>query len=176
LNILGKKMRLTYNSPSALFTQNFGAVLGKVLKDRDLVALAGELGAGKTELVKGIARGLECSPNSLVASPTYILLREYEGRIRLYHFDFYRINSVRELEDIGYEEYFEQNGVCVVEWADKFAKIFPLSTLWIKLYVTGENERMLEIESNSPEKWEKRLKSAIEEIRKISLDERELEF
>ena len=91
-------MKTALKSGSVEWTHQFGEALGKVLKAGDLLALAGELGAGKTELVKGIASGLGCDSSLPVASPTYILLREYPGRLWLYHFDFYRINSVPDLE------------------------------------------------------------------------------
>lgn len=160
-------MMMVFHSDSVSWTQKLGENLGKKAEEGDLFALCGELGAGKTELVKGIARGLGVAEDLPVASPTYILLREYPGRIWLYHFDFYRLQSVKELEGIGYEEYFEGDGVCVVEWADKFPLIFPQSTLWVKLEITGEDSRQIEIRSEKPEKWQRRL----EEIKKIILGE-----
>ncbi len=150
----------------AKHTIQFGAELGKVLAEGELVALSGELGAGKTELVKGIASGLGCDLSVPVASPTYILLREYPGRLWLYHFDLYRIGSADELSGIGYEEYFFGDGVCAVEWADKFPLIVPKGALWIKLSVIGETERGLKIETDDPAKWQERL------IRVITEDQR----
>ena len=157
-------MNKVWPSNSAQETRKFGEALGRILRSGDILALAGELGAGKTELVKGIARGLGCEAKAPVASPTYVLLREYPGRKWLYHFDFYRIASVRELEGIGYSDYFEGDGVCVAEWADKFPRIFPKGALWIKLKVTGEASRELELETESQELWEQRLEAAIKKL------------
>jgi len=154
-------MKLILESESVSQTRQIGERLGKILAKQDVLALAGELGAGKTEMVKGIARGLGCSADFSVVSPTYVLIREYPGRLWLYHFDFYRLNSAREAEEIGYEEYFDGDGVSVVEWADKFPSIFPKRTLWIKLSITGESGRSIELQAESARWWEKRLKGLI---------------
>ena len=152
-------MNFTLPSDSAWATRRIGEALGKVLARGDLLALVGELGAGKTEMVKGIAAGLGCEESAAVTSPTYVLLREYPGRLWLYHFDFYRLKSEREVEGIGYEEYFDGDGVSVVEWADKFPAIFPKRTLWIKLSIAGDTRREIELKAAKPELWETRLKS-----------------
>jgi len=152
-------MNLVLKSDSCEQTQEIGERLGKNLSAKDILALEGELGAGKTELVKGIARGLGFEDGALVASPTYVLIREYQGRLWLYHFDFYRLKSMRDLESTGYEEYFDGEGVSVVEWADKFPAIFPKRTLWIKLSVAGETRRDLEISSEKPGLWSARINS-----------------
>lgn len=152
-------MNLVLQSDSSGQTREIGEGLGKILSARDILALAGELGAGKTELVKGIACGMGFDDQALVASPTYVLIREYQARLWLYHFDFYRLKSGREVEGIGYEEYFDGEGVSVVEWADKFPSIFPKRTLWIKLLVAGESRRSLEFSAQAPELWVPRLSS-----------------
>jgi tRNA threonylcarbamoyladenosine biosynthesis protein TsaE len=152
-------MKLELRSDSTEETQNIGARLAKILAKGDVLALSGELGAGKTEMVKGIAAGLECDAETSVTSPTYVLIREYPGRLWLYHFDFYRLKTVAEIEGIGYEEYFDGDGVSAVEWADKFPAIFPKRTLWIKLKVTGDSSRNIEFSAESPEHWQKRLES-----------------
>jgi len=150
-------MNLVLQSDSCEQTQEIGERLGKNLSAKDILALSGELGAGKTELVKGIARGLGFEDEALVASPTYVLIREYQGRLWLYHFDFYRLKSMRDLESIGYEEYFDGEGVSVVEWADKFPAIFPKRTLWIKLSIAGETRRKMEFSAGTPELWADRI-------------------
>jgi len=157
-------MRWIISSSSALETEQIGESLGKTLVGGDIIALVGELGAGKTVLTKGIARGLICKDDSLVASPTYVLVREYPGRLWFYHFDFYRLNSIKEIEELGYEEYFDSEGVSVIEWAEKFTSIFPKRTLWIKLLITGENERRLELSSEN-KRWEESLKQALKGIK-----------
>jgi tRNA threonylcarbamoyladenosine biosynthesis protein TsaE len=150
-------MKIALRSQSPDQTRGIAENLAHTLKISDVLALSGELGAGKTELVKGLAKGLGTSQPSAVSSPTYVLLREYPGRLWLYHFDFYRLNSLREIDELGYEEYFDGDGVSVVEWADRFPAIFPKRTLWIKLSVTGETSRLLEIEAAGEGLWEKRL-------------------
>src|SRR5699024_12095320 len=92
-------------------------------KSGDLISLMGDLGAGKTTLTQSIAQGLEI--NDYVTSPTFTLINEYEGRLPLYHFDVYRLGSIDELYDLGYEEYFYSNGVTIVEWRDKVLEEFP---------------------------------------------------
>ena len=106
---------------------------------------------------------MECEKNIPVASPTYILLREYPGRLWLYHFDFYRLDSPVQLEGIGYEEYFEGDGVCVVEWADKFPQIFPEQTLWIELEIISENTRKLVFQTKMDKIWKRRLEQTFPE-------------
>ena len=111
-----------------------GAKLSSGFGGGEVVALVGELGAGKTHLSKGLAEGLNCE--DAVTSPTFSLVNEYlSGRLPLYHFDFYRIDSVEELEQIGWEEYLEEEGVIVVEWADKFPDCLPPETRWCHLQV-----------------------------------------
>jgi tRNA threonylcarbamoyladenosine biosynthesis protein TsaE len=95
-------------------TYDLGYKLGTLLQRKDIVCMTGDLGAGKTTLTKGIAEGLgvtEC-----VTSPTFTIIHEYMGRMPLYHFDVYRIQHVEEMEDLGYEEYFYGDGVCIIEW------------------------------------------------------------
>jgi len=156
-------MKFALISRSVSDTHKIGQKLGKIAECRDIFALCGELGAGKTELVRGLAQGLECDPSYSVASPTYVLLREYPGRIWLYHFDFYRLKSSAELDSIGWEEYFFDQGVCVVEWADKFPEIFPPQTLWIELEILSETERQLVFQAKIDKIWKGRLKNILPE-------------
>ena len=156
-------MKFSLLSNSVEQTHKFGEALGRTVQEGDIIALCGELGAGKTELVRGIARGMECEKNIPVTSPTYILLREYPGRLWLYHFDFYRLDSPVQLEGIGYEEYFEGDGVCVVEWADKFPQIFPEQTLWIELEIVSENTRKLVFQTKMDKIWKGRLEKIFPE-------------
>jgi len=157
-------MRWIISSSSALETEQIGESLGKTLIGGDIIALVGELGAGKTVLTKGIARGLGYKEEFLITSPTYVLIREYPGRLCLYHFDFYRLNSIKEIEGLGYEEYFDGEGVSVIEWAEKFASLFPKKTLWIKLWIIGENERRLELNSGD-KRWEEPLKQVLKGLK-----------
>ena len=134
-----------------------GEQLGRLLKPGDVVALYGELGAGKTVLTKGIARGLGVEAD--VHSPTFTLIHEHPGPVPLYHVDLYRIEGDAEIESIGVEEYLEADGVTVIEWAEKMRSMLPAERLDITLRMTGETAREIVLESDSP-----RLRSAIEEL------------
>lgn len=113
------------------------------------MALTGELGAGKTCLTQGIAKGLEISEGYYVTSPTFTLINEYPGRIPLYHMDVYRLSGSRDLEDMGYEEYFYGDGVVVIEWAEKVDDIIPAEALLINLEHIDNNKRKIRISSES---------------------------
>ena len=120
-------------SPSVLRTeqetQDWGRLCGERVKAGDVIALVGRLGAGKTQVAKGLAAGLGFSGE--VTSPTFPLVHEYlGGRLPMFHFDFYRIDRAREVLRLGWEEYLESEGVCVVEWADKFPELLPPRTEW----------------------------------------------
>jgi tRNA threonylcarbamoyladenosine biosynthesis protein TsaE len=125
-------------------TDAFGRRLASVLFPGAVVALVGPLGAGKTHLVRAIAIGLDANP-SLVSSPTFVLIQEYDARLPIYHFDAYRLKTEAEFADLGVHEYFEGNGVCLVEWADKVETCLPKEILTIRIVVTGPESRRLEI-------------------------------
>ena len=120
----------------------FGKKLGREVKAGTVIALTGDLGAGKTTLTKSIALGLEI--DDIITSPTFNIVKEYDtGRIPLYHFDVYRVGDVDEMYEIGCEEYFYGEGVCVVEWADLIEEIMPEDTMWINIeYGEKEGERI----------------------------------
>ena len=120
--------------------------LGAGAKAGDVIALIGDLGTGKTTLTKYIAEGLGIT--EYITSPTFNIIKEYRsGRLPLFHFDVYRIADVDEMFEIGYEEYFFGDGVCVIEWADIVEEIIPEDALTIRISMGGsENERIYEIE------------------------------
>ena len=120
-----------------------GEKIGKLLKPGAVVALKGDLGAGKTYLTKGIAKALGALVEA--KSPTFTLINVYGGKIPLYHFDCYRLKNARDLEKLGYEEYFYGSGVSVVEWADKIRELLPKNSVYIEITITGENERTFKI-------------------------------
>ena len=125
-----------------------GKTLGSITKPGDVFALVGNLGAGKTHFTKGLVHGAGCG-NS-VTSPTFPLLHEYlQGKFPIYHFDFYRINSVHELIDIGWDDYIETDGICVIEWADKFPEIIPNSATWFQFSIENNGSRIIQ-KINSP--------------------------
>lgn len=134
---------LILKSKSEQETHAIGYRIGTLLKSGDIICLTGDLGAGKTVLTKGIARGLGVKED--VTSPTFTLIHEYMGRIPLYHFDVYRIGSIEEMEDLGYEEYFYGSGACVIEWASQIRELIPKDHLWIEIRTKGENEREIRL-------------------------------
>lgn len=130
-----------------LDTREFGKELAKKLKPGDVVALIGELGTGKTTLTKSIAEGLGIT--GMITSPTFTIVQEYHaGRLPLYHFDVYRLNGPEEMDELGYEEYFFGQGVCVVEWADQIMELIPEGSIVIRIeYGEKEDERIYHIEN-----------------------------
>ncbi|MDX9916494.1 MAG: tRNA (adenosine(37)-N6)-threonylcarbamoyltransferase complex ATPase subunit type 1 TsaE [Gudongella sp.] len=112
-------------------TIEFGIRLGKLLQPSDFVCLNGDLGAGKTTLSKAIGQGL--GVEDYITSPTFTLMNSYDGRLPMYHFDVYRLDDWHQLEDIGAEDYFYGDGVCLVEWADKIEEFLPEKRL--ELYI-----------------------------------------
>ena len=143
------------NSPSETF--RIGRILGEILKAGDCVALTGELGAGKTCLTQGIAKGLGVPDCYVVTSPTFTLLNEYPGReSALYHLDVYRLTGSADLMEMGYEEYLSGGGVMVIEWAEKIMDQIPAGALFIKFSHLGGNMRKIEL-TGCPERidsWE----------------------
>jgi len=123
---------LTLNSDSPEQTQLLGSYLGHLAQKADVFLLTGELGAGKTCLVQGIARGLNVKEYAF--SPSFVILRQYRGRLPLYHIDLYRLDQIEEITDLGLEQYFFGDGVCVVEWADKGLHVVPQDNLLISIH------------------------------------------
>jgi tRNA threonylcarbamoyladenosine biosynthesis protein TsaE len=129
---------------SAEDTQTLGACLGRQAREGDFVACCGTLGAGKTTFIQGFAQGLDVGADAYVRSPTFTLLHIYYGRFPLYHFDFYRLPHYTEVQDIGFEDYCEANGVVIVEWADKFPELLPLRRLDIHIQIVSSENRLIQ--------------------------------
>lgn len=134
-------MTTSVESRSPAQTQRLGERLGRALAAGDVVALVGELGAGKTAFVQGVALGLGISAR--VASPSFTIVNEHQGRLPLFHVDFYRLESAGELEHIGFDDYFGRGGVVVVEWADRFPGALPAAHLEVRIEITGPRARRL---------------------------------
>ncbi|MEW6440760.1 MAG: tRNA (adenosine(37)-N6)-threonylcarbamoyltransferase complex ATPase subunit type 1 TsaE [bacterium] len=128
-------------------TRRIGAALGGWLRPGDLVALAGDLGSGKTCLTQGIAQGLGVPDAAYVRSPSFVLMHTYPGRFPVYHLDLYRIRDASELEDLGVREIFGAEGVCVIEWADKISEWLPEAYVRVSLAHESESRRRIEIEA-----------------------------
>jgi tRNA threonylcarbamoyladenosine biosynthesis protein TsaE len=124
-------------------TRRAGERLGRVLEAGDVVLLDGELGAGKTCFVQGVARGLDVPRDRRVASPTFTLVNEHPGRVVLHHIDLYRIADPEELHAIGIREYLGGEGVAVVEWAERLGALAPAERIAIRIEVAGARARRL---------------------------------
>ncbi|GAA5523122.1 tRNA (adenosine(37)-N6)-threonylcarbamoyltransferase complex ATPase subunit type 1 TsaE [Aliifodinibius salicampi] len=141
-------MESEFISKSPAETISVGKKIGKKLKAGDILCLKGDLGAGKTHFVKGIAEALNINPDE-VLSPTYTLIHEYEGTLPLYHFDCYRMESPREALEIGVEEYFYGAGICVIEWPERITSLIPPEALWITIEIADRETRKFVIGKNS---------------------------
>ncbi len=138
-----KKKELISYSPEQTF--EIAKSFSSELKQGDIVALIGNLGSGKTIFVKGICEGLEAKQNPL--SPTFSIINEYNGKFTIYHFDFYRIRNIEELYDIGYEDYFNDESICLIEWADLFEDLLPSDHIRVLIeFGEVENQRKIVIE------------------------------
>lgn len=129
---------------SAEQTQQLGTSIGKLAEPGDIYLLIGELGAGKTCLTQGIAYGLDIQEYTL--SPSFVIMRELHGRLALYHMDFYRLDNIAEISDLGLDDYLFGKGVCVIEWANKGLTVLPEDHLMIKIDYLADNERSFIIE------------------------------
>ena len=126
-------------------TQKIGFAIGESAQAGDLVLLVGDLGAGKTCLTQGIARGLGLTDHT--SSPSFVLVKEYPGRLYLYHIDLYRLDNIAEIEELGLDEYLYGNGICVIEWADKALNSLPEEHVLIRIEHMAENERQFLFEA-----------------------------
>ena len=136
-------------SRSPAQTRRLGAQLAHSFRPRDVVALIGEIGAGKTTFVQGIAQGLGV-PLSSVASPSFVLVRHYKGKLPLYHADLFRLEKVPEAATIGLEEYYESVGVTLIEWANRIPAVLPEQFLEIRFEVVDPQTRRLEFFPHGP--------------------------
>lgn len=126
-------------------TMALGARLAGKLKKGDCVALIGGLGSGKTIFTKGVAKGLGVKEARYVNSPTFVIIKEYKGRMPLYHFDLYRLDHYTALDSMNYMEYFYGDGVTVIEWADKIRELLPKQYIEVNLSVIDPCRRKIAI-------------------------------
>ncbi len=140
----------TWRTTSVNETHALGRVIGERLIGGITIGLVGPLGAGKTQLVKGIAAGNGFDDADQVTSPTYTLVHEYGGNLSLFHLDAYRLTKPSELEALGFDEMVRPDTAVVVEWADRVETIMPNDSLWIAMKPTGDTERQIEARANGP--------------------------
>ena len=120
----------------------FGKKIGSEAKPGDVFGLIGDLGAGKTHFTKGFVLGNDC--DKPVTSPTFSLIHEYEdGSSYIYHFDLYRLENTSELLEIRWEDYLDMDGICIVEWADKFPELMPENIKWLKIKLLDDEKRLI---------------------------------
>jgi tRNA threonylcarbamoyladenosine biosynthesis protein TsaE len=140
-NNKGKTDKITYISNNPKATISLGKKLGKLLQKGDIIAFMGDLGAGKTCFVQGIASGLDSKSHT--SSPSFSIIKEYHAKIPIYHFDLYRLNSQEEIEKLGYEEYFYGNGITLIEWAYRIKDYLPGELLLIHIKLTEKYSKRI---------------------------------
>ena len=150
---------ITSKSPHQ--THQLGIQIGKLAQTGDIYLLTGNLGSGKTCLTQGIAWGIGVEEYAF--SPSFVLVKEYHGRFPLFHIDLYRLDSIEEIIDLQLEEYFDSNGICVIEWAEKGLSVLPKENLLITLNYISPRIRTLRFASNG-DRYEKLLNSLKEEL------------
>lgn len=130
-------------------TEQLGSALADALVPGTVVALIGDLGAGKTRLVQAVAAAMGVDRRA-VSSPTFVLLQEYDARLPVYHFDAYRLRDVDEFLDLGADELMAAAGVCLIEWADRIAEALLDDVLWIEIDATGPTSRRFRLRGTGP--------------------------
>lgn len=135
-----KLWKVVTDSPEE--TRELGRSIGKLALPGDIYLLVGQLGAGKTCLTQGIAWGLDIEEYTL--SPSFVIMRELHGRLPLYHMDFYRLDNIAEIADLGLDDYLNGRGVCVIEWAEKGMEILPGDHLLVTISYVSESSRVFE--------------------------------
>ncbi len=153
-------LAITTESPEQ--TRSLGRLLGGLAGSGDIYLLSGKLGAGKTHLVQGMAFGLGIQ--EYACSPSFMIARQYQGRLPLYHLDLYRLERPEEISDLGLEQYFDGQSVCAIEWADRGSDILPADNLTVKMEDLGDDRRRITFLPRSPRysKLVKELKQALE--------------
>ena len=129
-------------------TVALGESLGRLLRPGDFVALFGELGSGKTRFAQGVALGAGVDPKTRVTSPTYTIMNEYQGTYPLYHFDLYRLAGDSDILELGFEDYFYGQGICLVEWAERLVGELPDEHLKVSFTYEVNDARRVVFESN----------------------------
>jgi tRNA threonylcarbamoyladenosine biosynthesis protein TsaE len=151
---------MVFNSKSPSETIRIGKTIGSSLQAGDVVALMGELGAGKTQFIKGLAQGIGVGKSAYVSSPSFTLINEYKGEIPFYHIDLYRLEEEKEAEELGLEEYFYGEGITAIEWANRIPSLLPGELLRVNIHYTGKQTRSIELVAKG-----KRYKELLKKLR-----------
>ncbi len=146
---MNSKFEMVVELPTLAATQRLAVQLAEQMKPPLTMALIGNLGAGKTQLIRFLSEAAGI-PAEEVTSPTYVLLQRYRGKFDIYHFDFYRLSSAAEAWDLGIDELYEQNVLIVIEWADKFPECMPEDHLRLMLEQVSSEQRMLTLSATGP--------------------------
>lgn len=154
-------LKLTSHSPEQ--TQRLGNLLGELAEPGDVFLLIGNLGSGKTCLTQGIAWGLGVKEYAF--SPSFVIVREYHGRLNLYHIDFYRLDRIEEIVDLGLDEYLYGNCVCVVEWAERGLAVLPRKNMTIQLRYISDTQRSISLKPRG-KRYSQLLKSLNPDLKK----------
>lgn len=157
------RLQITTGSPAE--TEAIGAAIGSLLSPGAFLALRGDLGGGKTCLTRGVVGALAPQSSGLVSSPTYAIMNCYPGDIPVYHFDFYRLTGDDDVAELGFEEFFYGDGVCVVEWSERLAELMPADVLTLLFQYAGDDRRLITI-TGSGQKAEFVLEQLKEELQR----------
>jgi tRNA threonylcarbamoyladenosine biosynthesis protein TsaE len=168
MDIQAKTLCLELPDPEA--TTELGRSIGRQIFPGAVIGLIGQLGSGKTFLVRAVAEGMGVPDPRIVASPTFVLLHQYQGRLPLFHFDTYRLKNPSEFADLGVHEFWEEQGVCMIEWADRVQELLPRERLDIRLEVTGDTRRMATLKAQGPA-YQRLLKMLAGETRSLLLSQ-----
>ena len=139
-------LQITTSSPGE--TEELGAGIGSLLKPGSFLALRGTLGGGKTCLTRGVVASLAPQSAHLVASPTYAIMNSYPGNTPVYHFDFYRLAGEDDITELGFEDYFYGDGVCIVEWSERLLELLPADIMVLQFEYAGDESRTITITSS----------------------------
>ena len=156
---MGRRIRCRSSSPEE--TRAIAAALAAALRPGDVIALSGDLGAGKTCFVQGAAAALGVTER--VTSPTFILLREHQGRVPVKHLDVYRLSNLQELTDLGFEELLDPSSIVFIEWGDAVGPLLPDEFLEVELRGDADDERAIDVQAHGPA-WNGRLAHASDSL------------
>ncbi|MFZ2446519.1 MAG: tRNA (adenosine(37)-N6)-threonylcarbamoyltransferase complex ATPase subunit type 1 TsaE [Syntrophobacteraceae bacterium] len=160
---------IVFESPGEECSFLLGRAIGALLEPGDILALRGELGAGKTLLVRGIARGLGVPASLRITSPTFTIINEYSGRLHLYHLDLYRLSGPDDLDTLPWQESLFGNGVAAIEWPERLGRLLPTERMEIELSITGNESRNIRIGGRGRRNRE-RLAKWVDEFEKVGLE------